>query len=137
MGRIIVHLHGKPSQRNYAALLEDYSKRLNTKIKFEYHNSKLTPEEYLSSLPEKAILCDEGGKKYSSLEFANQLSKWTIDPSDTHLCIGPADGFPSENHKEKISLSMMTLPHELAAVVLVEQIYRSFEINRGSSYHRI
>ncbi len=137
MGRIIVHLHGKPSQRNYAALLEDYSTRLKSKIKLEYYNSKMTPEDYLSSLPSGAILCDEGGTQYSSIEFADRISEWIISTSDIHLCIGPADGFPTGHGEEMLSLSSMTLPHELAAVVLIEQIYRSFEINRGTSYHRI
>ena len=55
-----------------------------------------------------------------------------------NMAIGPADGFSSEM-KEKypsISLSMMTFPHEMAAVMLMEQIYRACEINRGSPYHR-
>ncbi|MDP6870543.1 MAG: 23S rRNA (pseudouridine(1915)-N(3))-methyltransferase RlmH [Candidatus Poseidoniaceae archaeon] len=137
MGRIIVHLHGKPSQRNCASLIEEYSERLKSKVKIEYHNSKLTTDEYVSLLPQDTILCDEGGPSFSSVMFAKQFAEWTLSTSDVHIAIGPTDGFPKEISNQKISLSQMTLPHELAAVILIEQLYRSCEINKGSSYHRI
>ena len=56
-----------------------------------------------------------------------------------HLAIGPAAGWPeSEMLKPvaRMSLSSMTLPHELAMVVLVEQIYRASEIQRNTGYHK-
>jgi 23S rRNA (pseudouridine1915-N3)-methyltransferase len=79
---------------------------------------------------------DEGGEEFTSTEFAERFAEWTISQEDTHLAIGPADGFPKNNGYKSISLSTMTMPHELAAVVLMEQLYRSYEIGRGSAYHR-
>lgn len=136
MGRVVVHLHGKPSDRNMAMLVEEYSQRLKSRVRLEIHNVKLGTGEYLSSLPESTILLDEGGEKPTSTEFAERFAEWTISQEDTHLAIGPADGFPKVHEHKTISLSAMTMPHELAAVVLMEQLYRAYEIGRGSAYHR-
>ena len=136
MGRVVVHLHGKPSDRNMAMLIEEYSQRLKSKVRLEIHSVKLGVGEYLSNLPDSTILLDEGGDNLTSKEFAERFAEWTISREDTHLAIGPADGFPTGNGHKLISLSAMTMPHELAAVVLMEQLYRSHEIGRGSAYHR-
>ena len=136
MGRIIVHLHGTPSNVKMSGLVEDYAARMKSKIRIEIHNSKLSPVDYLSKLPNAAILLDEVGEEMSSIEFAKRFAKWTISTEDTHLAIGPADGFPKNHGRTSISLSKMTFPHELAAVLLVEQLYRANEISRSSSYHK-
>jgi len=137
MGRIIVHLHGRPSDKKMAGLIEDYSNRLKSKVRLEIHNSKLSNAEYYSRLPDNSILLDEGGRMLTSVELSKEFDDWSISIDDTHLAIGPADGFPKGHGRESLSLSVMTLPHELAAVILMEQLYRSFEISRGSSYHRV
>ena len=136
MGRIIVHLHGTPSNARISGLVEDYAARLQSKIRIEIHNSKLSSIDYLAKLPNGVILLDEIGEEMSSKEFAKRFEKWTISTEDTHLAIGPADGFPKGHAYNSISLSKMTFPHELAAVLLVEQLYRANEISRGSSYHK-
>lgn len=137
MGRIIVHLHGRPSDKKMAGLIEDYSNRLKSKVRLEIHNSKLSNAEYYSRLPDNSILLDEGGRMLTSIELSKEFDDWSISSDDTHLAIGPADGFPKGHGRESLSLSVMTLPHELAAVILMEQLYRSFEISRGSAYHRV
>ena len=119
-----------------AMLVEEYSQRLKSRVRLEFHSVKLVASEYLSSLPDSTILLDEGGEEFTSTEFAERFAEWTISQEDTHLAIGPADGFPKNNGYKSISLSTMTMPHELAAVVLMEQLYRSYEIGRGSAYHR-
>jgi 23S rRNA (pseudouridine1915-N3)-methyltransferase len=120
-----------------AGLIEDYSNRLKSKVRLEIHNSKLSNAEYYSRLPDNSILLDEGGRMLTSVELSKEFDDWSISIDDTHLAIGPADGFPKGHGRESLSLSVMTLPHELAAVILMEQLYRSFEISRGSSYHRV
>ena len=137
MGRIIVNLHGRASDSKMNSLIEDYSARLKSKVRLEIHNSKLSSQDYLSKLPSDAILLDEGGKMMTSVNFSKRFDEWTISSDDVHLAIGPADGFPKGHSYSCISLSMMTFPHELAAVVLMEQLYRANEISRGSSYHKI
>ena len=56
---------------------------------------------------------------------------------DTHLVIGPSDGFGKIAIGYRgLSLSKMTMQHELAAVVLLEQLYRAAAMNEGKPYHR-
>jgi 23S rRNA (pseudouridine1915-N3)-methyltransferase len=85
-----------------------------------------------------ALLLDAGGKAYDSTTFA----KWLGEQRDRgtreiiFVC-GDADGFPEtlrEGVKQKISLSAMTYSHELARVMLAEQIYRAFAILSQSPY---
>ncbi|MBG44966.1 MAG: 50S rRNA methyltransferase [Euryarchaeota archaeon] len=137
MGRIIVHLHGRASDSKMNSLIEDYSARLKSKVRIEVHNSKLSSEDYMTKLPQGVILLDEGGEMMSSVNFSKMFATWIISSDDVHLAIGPADGFPKGHDYSSISLSMMTFPHELAAVLLMEQLYRANEISRGSSYHKI
>ncbi len=136
MGRVIVHLHGNPSNAKLGSLIDDYSSRIRSKVKIETHNSKLSPEDYLAKLPSSVIVLDERGKEMTSLEFSKQFEDWVMSTDDIHLGIGPAIGFPSNHGKQSISLSKMTFPHEFAAVLLVEQLYRANEISRGTSYHK-
>ena len=120
-----------------ASLIEDYSQRLKSKVRLEVHSVKLSSEDYFSKIPENAILLDEIGEMMTSVTFSEHFTKWGIATDDTHLAIGPADGFPKGHERQSISLSPMTFPHELAAVLLMEQLYRSNEISRGSAYHRV
>jgi len=120
-----------------SGLIDDYSQRLKSKVRLEIHSSKLSNEEYFSRIPDNAILLDEVGDMITSVDFSKQFESWSISTKDTHLAIGPADGFPKGHCKNSISLSKMTFPHELAAVLLMEQLYRANEISRGSSYHRV
>lgn len=136
MGRIVVHCHGKASDRNLNAAIQGYLERLKAKVTLKEHSSKTSPDAYLAAIPAEAILLDEGGKMISSMELANRFRLWTLERDDIHLAIGPADGFPMTSAHDKISLSIMTLPHELATLVLIEQLYRAYEIDRGSAYHR-
>ena len=137
MARIILHLHGKPSDNRFASLIEDYSQRLKSKVKIEVHNSKLSSEQYVSKLPEGSILLDEGGELHDSIQFSELFKQWQLFAKDVNLAIGHADGFPKGLQNQKISLSTLTFPHEFAAAILVEQLYRASEIMKGTSYHRV
>jgi 23S rRNA (pseudouridine1915-N3)-methyltransferase len=117
-------------------MIDDYSKRLGNKIKIECHNSKLTTVEYLTKLSEHTILLDEEGDIMTSRKFATKFNEWQLSSDDIHLAVGPASGFPNGLPNQKISLSKLTFPHELASVILIEQLYRASEILKGSSYHK-
>ena len=136
MGRIVVHCHGKASDRHLSASIQGYLERLKGKVTLKLHSDKTSPEIYLAAIPKDAILLDEGGEMINSVELAKRFRTWALERDDIHLAVGPADGFLDTSNYETISLSKMTLPHELAALVLVEQLYRAYEIDRGSSYHR-
>lgn len=83
-------------------------------------------------------LCIEG-KKLSSEEFADRNSKLTNEGKNITFIIGSSYGL-SKNIKNlsnfKLSLSDMTFPHQLFRIMLLEQIYRAFKINEGSTYHK-
>ena len=136
MGRIILHVHGKLKNRNLKALFEEYTGRLGNRISVIIHSEKHAPAEYVQSLPKTAMLLDEKGQQISSVDFSQEVQKWGLDQNDMHLAIGPHEGFGEVSHFPKISLSKMTMTHEFATVFLCEQIYRAFEIIKGTSYHR-
>ncbi len=85
------------------------------------------------------VLMDSGGKQFSSEEFANFLQDYQDrNPLPLVFAIGPADGFSAAARAAAqltISLGKITLAHELARVVLLEQIYRAFTILKGHPYH--
>ncbi len=90
----------------------------------------LSQDEILVSLAEE-------GELLSSLEFANRLD--SLGSLRLAFVIGGADGLTPElksSAKWKLSLSPMTLPHELTRLILIEQLYRAHAILQGSPYHR-
>lgn len=84
-------------------------------------------------------MCIEG-KQLSSVELASKISLAGIEGFSTlNIIIGSSFGL-SDRIKQKahfkLSISKMTLPHQLARVVCLEQVYRAFSINSGSKYHK-
>ena len=142
MGRITIHLHGAPKEKSYGELIDMYSKRLTVKgFKLEIHNSKKSLEQYFADIDDgsNVILLDERGAHYDSVEFADKVNDWQINSRNTNIAIGPVDGWQEVWQNRKInlvSLSKMTFPHELASVMLLEQLYRATQIASGSNYHR-
>lgn len=84
-------------------------------------------------------IMDSRGKQFSSEELAQFLGDYQDrNPLPLVLAIGPADGFSPTTRgaaQHSLSLGKMTLPHELARVVLLEQVYRAFTILKGHPYH--
>lgn len=88
---------------------------------------------------DRIVLLDERGTMGSSREFAGRLNQYRDRGDNLALIIGGADGFGDEARSkaaELWSLSKMTFPHELARLVLVEQLYRAHTIMEGHPYHR-
>lgn len=85
------------------------------------------------------VLLDSRGKQFSSEEFARFLDEQQNHASQPLIfAVGPANGFSDQARKAAsllLSLGKMTLPHELARVVLLEQLYRAFTILKGHPYH--
>ena len=85
------------------------------------------------------VLMDSRGKQFSSEEFARFLGDYRDrNPLQLVFAIGPADGFSEAARgaaQHTMSLGKMTLAHELARVVLLEQVYRAFTILQGHPYH--
>jgi 23S rRNA (pseudouridine1915-N3)-methyltransferase len=90
-------------------------------------------------LPARAVLLDSRGQQLSSEEFAANLARMRDDGTQRLvLAIGPADGWsPVARQRANLlfSLGRITLPHQLARVVLAEQVYRALSILAGHPYH--
>ena len=85
------------------------------------------------------IALDIQGKELSSEEIARKISEISFDYSRISFIIGGSLGLSDEVKRRadfRMSFGKITLPHQLARVVLLEQIYRSFKINRHEAYHK-
>ncbi len=139
MGRLHLHLHGRLKDSALKSLAETYQARLqSTGLTVHIHTGELT--KYLSKLESmngQLFLLDERGSTHTSIDFATKVEAWSLLSSDTHFAIGPAEGWQNlGQHIPRISLSEMTFPHEFAVVLFLEQLYRAFQINKGTSYHK-
>lgn len=139
--KIRLLLLGKTRRAELCALLDDYVKRISRSCPIEVtevRDAATAQKKLDADRAATAVLLDAGGKSYDSQAFA----KWLGEQRDRgtreliFVC-GDADGFPAglrECMKEKVSLSAMTYSHELARVMLAEQIYRAFAILSRSPY---
>lgn len=99
-------------------------------------------EEILNALNErkgKNFLLAIGGKQHSSEEFANVIEESSMLASTINFIIGGSYGTSkevSDKIKDKISFGKATYPHNLARIILLEQIYRSFMLKGGGKYHK-
>ncbi len=98
-------------------------------------------ERLRAALPAGAVrvALDERGRELTSAAFAAQLGRWRDGGESPAFVIGGPDGLSEPLRREAnllLRLSAMTLPHALARVVLVEQLYRAWSILAGHPYHR-
>ncbi|MFL2973816.1 MAG: 50S rRNA methyltransferase [Marine Group II euryarchaeote MED-G38] len=143
MGRMIVHIYGKPKDNNLASMISEYSNRLVSRgITLKIHSDKKDSHYYennLATLKGNLIILDENGIQKTSKQFSDFISNISLSNETVNFATGPPDGF-SDLLKNKaikiISLSKMTFIHEMASCILLEQLYRATEIIKGSSYHR-
>ena len=85
------------------------------------------------------IVLDVAGKEYSSKALSKQIERLSWKGDDLCFVIGGPLGISStilERAHESLSLSRLTLTHEMARLLLLEQLYRSFTIIRGEKYHK-
>jgi len=86
------------------------------------------------------IALDRNGKQFNSEGFAKFIEeKMVYFKKDISFFIGGADGFSGDFVKScdfSLSFSKMTFPHEIARLLLLEQIYRAFTIIKGEQYHK-
>lgn len=152
--RVRVFWIGKTRLPGVAALTEEYGKRLGRYCDFQGEELRegksgkrrtgdvTTAEATLLARSEGAyrVALDPAGKPWSSPELTAFLKKRRDGGSGAvAFCVGGADGF-SPSFREKadllLAVSPMTLPHELARVVLLEQLYRTFTLLAGHPYPR-
>jgi 23S rRNA (pseudouridine1915-N3)-methyltransferase len=136
---------GKTKEPAIHSLTAEYLKRISRYAPIE--SLELASEPALLKQIEKStgrvapqlVLLDFRGKQLSSEELAEFLNHHQTRGTQTLLfAIGPADGFTDTARNAAsicLSLGKMTLAHELARVVLLEQLYRAFTILKGHPYH--
>ncbi|HXE21922.1 MAG TPA: 23S rRNA (pseudouridine(1915)-N(3))-methyltransferase RlmH [Rhodoferax sp.] len=87
----------------------------------------------------RVVVLDERGSALTTTALAGKLRQWQQERLDVALVIGGPDGLDpafKQSAHERIRLSDLTLPHAMARVLLLEQLYRAWSINAGHPYHR-
>ena len=130
----------------YISQIEKFYKTniINISFKTKKKQKNLYEKEYrkaLSLIKPGSILIslDENGNNYNSINFSQKMQHWIEEYSQIYFIIGGPDGLSDEiKHKSGsiLSLSKLTFPHQLAKVILIEQIYRSISIINNHPYHR-
>ena len=139
---------GRIRKEYYRSAVQDYTMRIRQMVPFEIVETKEIPARdrakshrirQESALLEKkrrapaAVVLDVSGKQFSSEEFAGWIAKQS---SDIDFLLGGPEGLAIENPALKLSFGPMTFPHELARVLLLEQIYRALTILKRIPYHK-
>ncbi len=95
------------------------------------------PEKLAKRVPQRAFvsLLDDAGESYDSLAFSRLIEQRRASGLDLCFVIGGAYGIDLERADHRLSLGPMTMPHQLARVVLLEQLYRAHAILAGAPYH--
>lgn len=138
---------GKLKERFWKDACAEYLKRLGGYAKVTVReipdsNKEREAEGLLAALPEQGpiILLDIRGKEVSSEALSEKIETYALGgTSQIAFIIGGSDGVTQEVREratECISFGPITLPHNLARVVLLEQIYRAFKIARHEPYHK-
>ena len=139
MGRLLLHVYGRLKDAALKSLAQMYEERLqNSGVTVHIHaEDQRKFFSKIGAFSGQCFLLDESGPTYSSIEFAQKVRRWTLESTDTHFVVGPPEGWQGKMPDiQRISLSRMTFPHEFAAVMFLEQLYRSFQIIKGTSYHK-
>ena len=134
---------------------DDYAKRFPFELKVELKAVKTEPrgsktletlfaaerQRIEDAIPKgcRIVALDERGTNLTTKALASRLQNWQLESDDVALVIGGPDGldpaFRQAAH-ERIRLSDMTLPHAMARVLLIEQLYQAWSINANHPYHR-
>ena len=129
---------GKPGGPNHLEALTEYTRRLRPPYSLELLWPR-TSAALREQTDRTRILLDERGTELTSPELATWMERQRQKGSrQLDFCIGDAYGFTAEDRQAStlvLALSRLTLPHRLAQLVLVEQLYRSYTILTGHPYH--
>ena len=132
---------GKTRRAELRAVLDDYVKRVGryaaTEVA-EVRDESAMLKKLDAERAATVVLLDAGGKTLNSEEFAKWLGELRDRGTRELIFVcGDADGFPEavrQRAPQRLSLGVMTFSHELARVMLAEQLYRAFAILSGSPY---
>ena len=138
--KIFLYFIGKPKDAHANALAADYVARAGRYCPCEMR--EIRPERFdlfVKHPAARRIFLDPSGKAMPSPAFAQWLGKAETEGRDLVFLVGGHDGLPrawAGRADLLLSLSAMTFPHEMARVMIAEQIYRGFAALRGHPYPR-
>ena len=138
---------GKTKDKHWRALQEEYCQRLLHFVKFEIveikdSNKELESKRILEKWNQSQFVCllDVKGRSISSHDLAEKIENWqNRGLKEIAFVIGGAEGVSSEVVEKadfSLSLSFLTFTHEMARVVMLEQLYRAFTIIKGFPYQK-
>ncbi len=142
---------GKTRNKNYLALQEEYMQRLSHFVQCEtveirdsapHEGKEIEGKRILEKLNQTPFVCllDVTGRPLTSPELAKEIEKWqNAGTKEISFVIGGADGVSSEVAQSAslvLSLSFLTFTHEMARVIMLEQLYRAFTIIKGFPYQK-
>ena len=153
--RIVVAVVGKARHAGMAAAIQEYETRAARYWPLEVHEVREEParsgsadlvreregERLLAKIPDGAriVACELTGRRFTSEDFATWLQRERESAHDVAFVIGGAIGLSAavrERASVPLALAPWTLPHELARLVLAEQLYRAGTIVRREPYHK-
>ena len=136
---------GKKHENWLKEAISEYEKRLQHtpySIEWEFVEEEKLIKKLETSWPftgqDYVIICDERGKNISSDKYSTLLENAYLNSKNIVILIGGAFGFPEEIREKADflwSFSKLVFPHQIARLIVSEQIYRAEEIRRGSHYH--
>jgi 23S rRNA (pseudouridine1915-N3)-methyltransferase len=138
--KVFLYYIGKPRDAHANAMAADFMARAARFAGCEMR--EIDPgrtDPWLKHAGSRRILLDPAGKSIDTASFAGLVSRAEMEGRDLVFVVGGADGLPPKWRERAdllIALSPMTFPHELARVMLAEQIYRAFATLRGHPYPR-
>lgn len=144
---------GKTKDEHLRALVAEYLKRLTRFVRCEVVETRETADTDTASVKKESrrildavpagsvmVLLDVNGREWNSPELADEVRRWENDSvKEVAIVIGGPEGVSSEvaaRAQKRWRLSRLTLTHEMARVVAVEQLYRAYSINRGLPYQK-
>ena len=144
--RLHIFTVGKPRLGYAKAGVEEYTARLSARggVEIEIVKAGIREQESEALLARSEemfrVVLDERGEQITSRALAQKVAQWELQRTKAvAFLIGGADGHTDELRRKagwRWALGTLTLQHELALVVLLEQLYRARCINSGSPYHR-
>ncbi|MGD2135022.1 MAG: 23S rRNA (pseudouridine(1915)-N(3))-methyltransferase RlmH [Gemmatimonadales bacterium] len=153
--RLHVVAVGRMRDTSVRAACDDYANRIRRYVRLETTEVRAAGrsdrdaergrreegEALLAAVPAgaRAVALTRTGRALASEELARLVDRWQVEARDVALLIGGAHGLAPEvldRADDRLSLSTLTLPHELARLVLLEQLYRACTILRGEPYHK-
>jgi 23S rRNA (pseudouridine1915-N3)-methyltransferase len=131
---------GRMKNAALRAACDEYIERLRHYTRVEEREVK-EEARVLGAVPEgtRLVALTRRGEEWTSEQLAEWTGRWEMEGRDVTFAIGGSETLPDEvlRKAERLwSLSRLTLPHELARVVVYEQLYRAHTIRRGEPYHR-